>query len=126
MLALLLLDANVVVPRERLIDALWGERPPATAPKLVQTYVSGLRKALGDAGDALETRSPGYLLRVADGELDLLRFERLAATGRAALAEGDAGEASARLQEALAMRRGAALADVAFDAPAAEAERAPR
>src|SRR5919108_3976494 len=76
LLAMLLLHANEVVSSDRLIDALWDEDPPETAQKALQVYVSGLRKALGR--ERLETRPPGYRLRVAEGELDLARFQRLA------------------------------------------------
>src|SRR5438132_1304388 len=81
LLAFLLLHANEPVASERLIDELWGERPPATAPKILQNAVSQLRKALGDG--RLVTRPPGYLLRLAPGELDLDRFQQLAREGRA-------------------------------------------
>ena len=60
--AMLLLHANEVVSADRLIDGLWGQTPPATAGKIVQVYVSRLRKQLGNG--RLVTRSPGYLLRV--------------------------------------------------------------
>ena len=119
LLALLLLNANEVVSRDRLVDGLWGERPPATAAKLVQVYVSALRKVL-DAG-VLLTRTPGYLLRVAPGALDLDRFQRLAREGSAALAAGAAEAASESLREALELWRGPALADLT-DAPFAHAE----
>src|SRR5439155_27318466 len=75
LLAYLLLHANEVVPSGRLIDALWGERPPPTAPKILQNAVSHLRKELG-AG-RLVTSGSGYVLRVGEDELDLHRFERL-------------------------------------------------
>ena len=61
LLALLLLDAGRVVSVDRLVDALWGERPPRTAPTSLQNFVSQLRKSLG--ADVLVTRPPGYLLR---------------------------------------------------------------
>jgi DNA-binding SARP family transcriptional activator len=80
LLALLLLHRNHVVSSERLIDELWQEDPPAQATKTLQVYVSQLRKALG--ADRLVTRSPGYLLRVEEGELDLDRFEQLRREGR--------------------------------------------
>jgi YVTN family beta-propeller protein len=80
LLVYLLLHANEVVPSGRLIDALWDERPPPTASKILQNAVSHLRKELG--GDRLVTRDSGYLLRVADEELDVQRFERLAKDGR--------------------------------------------
>jgi two-component SAPR family response regulator len=80
LLAILLLHANEVVSRDRLIDGLWGERPPPTAAHTLDNYVSRLRKALGEA--RLSTRPPGYMLRVEGDELDLDRFERLFREGR--------------------------------------------
>ena len=103
LLAYLLLHANELVPADRLIDELWGERPPPTAPKILQNAVSQLRKALGDG--RLMTQPPGYRFRLESGELDLHRFEHLAERGRA---EGDAK----LLREALATWRGEALADL--------------
>ena len=79
-LALLLLHANDVVPRERLIDELWGGEPPDTARTALQVHVSQLRKLLGS--DRIETRSPGYALHVEPGELDLERFQDLVAQAR--------------------------------------------
>src|SRR5436309_1434632 len=79
LLALLLLQANRVVSSDRLIDALWEERPPGTATKALQVHVSQLRKLVGR--ERLETRAPGYLLRVEPDELDLARFELLRAQG---------------------------------------------
>jgi DNA-binding SARP family transcriptional activator len=109
-LAILLLDANRVVPVERLADELYAGRPPATAVTQVQRQVSELRTALGSAA-AIETRPPGYLLPLAPGQLDLSRFESL--TERAA---GTAhGEAATLLREALALWRGPALADLAYE-----------
>src|SRR5262245_10915764 len=76
LLAVLLLHANEVVSSDALIDALWGERPPATAGRTLQAHVSRLRKALGENGvgpgpaGRLETRGPGYFLQLGDGELD--------------------------------------------------------
>jgi DNA-binding SARP family transcriptional activator/DNA-binding beta-propeller fold protein YncE len=80
LLAYLLLHPNQVVPSERLIDELWGERPPATAAKILQNAVSHLRKQLGDG--RLLTRDPGYLLQLGPDELDADRFERLAQDGQ--------------------------------------------
>ena len=88
LLALLLLNANELVPTDRLVDELWGERPPKTAVKTVQVYVSRLRKVLGT--DTIVTSPPGYLLGVDPESIDLHRFERLAGEGRQALAAGDA------------------------------------
>src|SRR5215212_1271577 len=75
LLALLLLNANRVVSRERLIDELWGDEPPETAITSVQVYVSRLRKLLPP--ETLVTRPPGYLLSADPDSIDLLRFERL-------------------------------------------------
>ena len=85
LLAMLALDAGSTVSTERLIDGLWGERPPATATKLVQVYVSQLRKALAAGGDGAEivTRGRGYELRVGPDAVDAGRFERLVAGGAA-------------------------------------------
>src|SRR5437868_6823871 len=98
LLALLLLEANRPVSRDRLIDALWEEQPTPTAQKALQVYVSQLRKLLGK--ERVQTQAPGYLLRVEADELDLTRFLRLQAEGR--------------LQEALALWRGPPLADFAY------------
>src|SRR5581483_10867110 len=72
LLALLLLNANRVVARERLIDVLWDDEPPETAVKSVQLYVSQLRKLLPEG--TIETRAPGYLLAVERDAVDLTRF----------------------------------------------------
>ena len=96
LLGYLLLHANEVVAQDRLVDALWGESPPATAVTKLHGYVSRLRRVLG-AG-RLETRPPGYVLRVGPGELDLDRARELLAADRHA--------------EALALWRGEALVDL--------------
>ncbi len=117
-LALLLLHRNAAVSVDELIDGLWGEAPPATAAKVVQVYVSRLRRLLDPApggGRRLVTRPPGYLLEVAPGELDLERFETLVEEARRAGAEGDPAAASDALSRALAIWRGAPLADLAFE-----------
>jgi YVTN family beta-propeller protein len=113
LLALLLLSANEVVSRDHLVDALWGERAPASAQRSLDSYVSRLRALLGP--DRIERRPPGYLFRVAPGELDLDRFEDLLTRGRAAAAAGEATMASDRLREALNVWRGPALADLSSD-----------
>src|SRR5205809_4312443 len=120
LLALLLLHANEALSRERLIDGLWGERPPATAAKALQVYVSQLRKLL-EPERPLETTASGYLFRLEPGQLDLQRFETLVAEGRTALACGASGEAARVLAEALALWRGPALADLAYE-PFAQAD----
>ena len=96
-LAMLLLEPNRAVARDAMIDALWEEDPPETAQKAVQVYVSRLRKLLGRR--RVETRAPGYLLRVQPGELDFARFDALRAEGRP--------------EEALALWRGPPLAEFA-------------
>jgi predicted ATPase/DNA-binding SARP family transcriptional activator len=122
LLAILLLRANEVVSADSLVDRLWNERPPRSAPKLVQVYVSQLRRALGEG--VIVTRPPGYALELAQDDLDAARFERLLAEGRATLAAGNAARARRTLGEALGLWRGAALADLAYEEFAsAEAER---
>jgi DNA-binding SARP family transcriptional activator/DNA-binding beta-propeller fold protein YncE len=110
LLALLLLHANAPVPRDRLIDEIWGDEPPETARTALQVYVSQLRKALG--GERIETRTPGYRVRTEPDALDLERFERLVAGGRDALARGDAERSADALREALALWRGTPLAEL--------------
>lgn len=107
LLAALLLRAGEAVPRDRLIDELWGDEPPGSAVTSLQVYVSGLRQALG--AERIETRGQSYVLRVEPGELDVERFERLVASGG--------------IREALALWRGPALADLAGEPIAREADR---
>jgi DNA-binding SARP family transcriptional activator/ABC-type branched-subunit amino acid transport system substrate-binding protein/streptogramin lyase len=114
LLAVLLLHRGEVVSTDRLIDWLWGERPPASAVKTVQVYISNLRKALGDG--LLVTRGRGYALAVEAGQLDLDRFGALVASGSRALQAGDANVAGRRLREALALWRGPPLADFTYEA----------
>ena len=106
LLALLLLHANEPVPQPVLVDGLWGERPPETAPKALQVYVSQLRRVLGR--EVIRTLAGGYELVVEPDELDLLRVERLIAEAR----EAAPADAAPKLREALALWRGPALADV--------------
>jgi DNA-binding SARP family transcriptional activator len=118
----LLLHANEVVSRDRLIDELWGETPPETAPTALQVYVSQLRKTLepglgrGGASRVLLTRAPGYLLRVEPEQVDALRFERLVREAKEKRAAGDPAGASVLLDQALSLWRGPALADFAYEA----------
>jgi DNA-binding SARP family transcriptional activator/tetratricopeptide (TPR) repeat protein len=115
LLAMLLVHANQVVSAGRLVDALWGETPPASAGKRVQALVSELRLALRDAGvnaDLVITRPPGYLLTVATDELDLAQFDEQVRLGRQAAACGQPAEADRRFRAALAMWRGPALSGV--------------
>ena len=113
-LAILLLSANRVVSIDRLADDLYSGAPPVTAVTQVQRQVSDLRKALGSAS-VIETRSPGYVIRLTPEQLDLGRFERLTEEARRAFVGGDARLAAELLREALAVWRGAPLADLAFE-----------
>jgi predicted ATPase/DNA-binding SARP family transcriptional activator len=118
-LAVLLLEANQVVSRDRLIDALWGEEPPDTAHNTIQVYISQLRKLLPDG--TLETAAPGYRLAVDADSVDLFEFIRLSEEGRTALATGDAATAAGALRASLDLWRGPPLADLAWE-PFAHAE----
>ena len=118
-LAMLALEANRALSVDRLIEGLWGEHPPPSAGKMVQTYVWRLRTVLGqDSGAAILTRGRGYELRVDPDAVDVRRFERLLAHASRDGRGGGAGDAA---REALALWRGPALADVADEpfAPAA-------
>jgi DNA-binding SARP family transcriptional activator len=119
LLAVLVLHANEFVPRERLIDELWGETPPPTAAKAIQVYVSHLRKLLAHNGDeAIGTRAGGYVLSL-DGEgVDARSFERIAREAREHAATGDAEQAASLFREALALWRGPALAGLTFESAA--------
>jgi len=110
LLAALLLRAGEDVSAERLIDDLWGERPPQTAKNSLHNCVSALRRALGP--DVLVTRPSGYALAIDPEQLDLERFRRLVDLAR----ESGEQELRARLlREALALWRGPPLADVAYE-----------
>jgi YVTN family beta-propeller protein len=119
LLAVLLLHANAVVPRDDLVDALWRERPPPSASDSLDTYVYRLRKQLGS--DRLLRERGGYRLRVDPGELDVDQFEELATSARAAADAGDHGAAGALLTEALGLWRGPAWTDH-LDNPAVSAD----
>ena len=113
LLAILLLRRGEVISSDRLVDLLWDQRPPASATKTLQGYVSHLRKALG--ADVLLTRPGGYLLAVAPDQVDAERFGEMAADARHALADGDAAGAREILVDALALWRGEPLADLAYE-----------
>jgi predicted ATPase len=121
LLADLLVHAGRVVAADRLVEDLWGERPPGSPANTLQGRVSALRRALGPAGPALVvTRPPGDALEAGPEQLDAGRFERLVAEATAL--GPDAGPGAARLlAEALALWRGPALAEFA-DRPWAQAE----
>ncbi|HSF61771.1 MAG TPA: BTAD domain-containing putative transcriptional regulator [Gaiellaceae bacterium] len=110
-LAILLLRLGETVSSDRLIDELWGERPPADAQTALQQHVSRLRKAL-EPHDVLVTRAPGYALDVDGEQLDLERFRRLHELGRRELDDGKPTQAADTLRDALALWRGPPLADL--------------
>lgn len=112
LLARLALDAGAVVSTATLVEAVWGEEPPAEPGNALQTLVSRLRRSLGDAG--LVRQAPGgYRLAVDPDAVDAHRFERLARAGRAAVAAGQAEDGARLLRDALDLWRGPALADIA-------------
>src|SRR5215471_16875471 len=115
-LAALLLRANQVVPIGELAEAVWDEGPPPTARATLRNYVKRLRQALGDVDRLrIATRGDGYLIGVADGELDLARFETLCDQAGKFARAGRWEQASAALHEALSLWRGQPLADVPSD-----------
>src|SRR6266702_161991 len=109
-LALLALDPGRVVGVDRLVDGIWGANLPGEPANALQVVVSRLRRALAP-DQVVVSRPPGYLLAIDPERVDAVRFERLAAAGRAAIAAGDAERASGLLQAALDLWRGDALAD---------------
>lgn len=119
LLAVLLIHANEPVSTDRLIDELWGERPPEHAAKTVQVYVSRLRKTLGP--ERVTTTPAGYVIQASENEVDSREFERLAREGREAFEADDAKRAERLLGEADALWRGPALADFRFE-PFAQGE----
>jgi DNA-binding SARP family transcriptional activator len=108
LLALLLTRANRVVSRDELIEELWDEDAPDGARNALQYHVSRLRKALAP-NDVLVTREPGYMIRVAPDELDLLKFEHL----RESATDAPPEEAARLLRQALELWRGPAQAGLA-------------
>ncbi|MFJ8464767.1 BTAD domain-containing putative transcriptional regulator [Streptomyces swartbergensis] len=110
LLTVLALRAGRTVPVGLLVDEVWGDDPPADAPGALQALVGRLRRALG-AG-AVASAEGGYRLTAAPDDIDLHRFERLAGEGLRALADGDPAKAAVVLDDALALWRGPALADL--------------
>ena len=119
-LAILLLNANRVVPVERLADDLYAGAPPVTAVTQVQRQISELRKALGSES-SIETRAPGYVLQLAPEQLDLTRFEQQTQAASSALGRGQSELAAEYFRGALALWRGTPLADLAYEPFAAAA-----
>jgi len=112
-LGILLLSANRVVSIERFADDLYAGEPPVTAVTQVQRQVSELRKLLG--AEKIETRSPGYVLHVEPECLDLVRFERWTSEATQALGRSDAQAAVELVERALALWRGAPVADLTYE-----------
>ncbi|KUN05431.1 regulator [Streptomyces yokosukanensis] len=110
LLGVLALRAGRTVPASLLIDEVWGAEPPADAAGALQALVGRLRRTLG--ADAVASAEGGYRLSAAPEDIDLTRFERLTGDGLAALADGDPAKAAAVLDDALALWRGPALADL--------------
>ena len=117
LLAILLMHVGEIVPTDRLIDLLWGERPPRTAGHSIQIYVSDLRKTLEPlAGDrVIVTRQPGYQLLAERESIDAHRFERLVEEGTRTLESGDRDRGASLLRQALGLWRGPALSDFAYE-----------
>ncbi|HEY8107310.1 MAG TPA: AfsR/SARP family transcriptional regulator, partial [Gaiellaceae bacterium] len=114
LLAMLLLEAGRVVSLERLVEALWEGNPPATATASLQNFVAQLRKGLG--ADVIETRPPGYLVRLESEQLDLARVRGLVDAARAS----EPVRRAALLDDALALWRGEPLAEFRYEAFARE------
>lgn len=113
-LAMLLLNANRVVPLESLVDALWGSTPPATARAQIQTSISALRRLFVAAGvgERIRVRGLGYTIELAPAELDLHVFEDLVGRGRAELAAQRPDRAREAFRSALALWRGEPLTGI--------------
>jgi class 3 adenylate cyclase/tetratricopeptide (TPR) repeat protein len=119
LIAALALEPGRVVSVDRLVEDLWPGEPPETAAHALQVYVSQIRKALGSA--AISTRTPGYALELDTDCVDVGRFVRLAEAGRAELHAANFAIAESALRDALALWRGAALADFLYE-PFAQTE----
>jgi len=113
-LAIILWNANRVVPMDLLIDALWGQDPPATARSQVHTSVSGIRKRLARGGlhELVSTWPPGYRSWVREGELDLHEFDRHVTTARGYVAAGRGEDAARSFTDALRLWRGEPFAGI--------------
>lgn len=121
-LAILVLQHGETVSSDRLIDELWGEKPPADAQTALQQHVSRLRKGL-EPHAVLVTQAPGYALEIEPAQVDVERFRELVERGRAELDEGAPNAAAETLRRALALWRGRPLADLANESFALAAAR---
>jgi DNA-binding SARP family transcriptional activator len=113
LLAILLLQPGSVVSTDRLVELLWPGTTPGRPKTAIQGYVSGLRKALGP--EAILTRGGGYLLDAEWEQLDAARFKQLLTEAGAALARDEPETARGSLVQALALWRGSALSDFAYE-----------
>jgi DNA-binding SARP family transcriptional activator len=123
LLAALALNAGQMVPADRLIDIAWGDSPPRTARQNLHTYLWSLRRSLAAATGrrlGIQVRPPGYLLRIAPGDLDLHVFRDLCSAATRC-PPSDPAAAGQLLREALGLWRGPALADIADDLPLLDA-----
>ncbi|OLB79507.1 MAG: hypothetical protein AUI14_10145 [Actinobacteria bacterium 13_2_20CM_2_71_6] len=117
-LALLLVRANHIVGMDAIIEELWGNESPRSAVTTAQTYIYQLRKCFeresagGPESSPLETRPPGYLMRLERDQLDANVFEHLVAEGKALLDDGRPEQAAQCLRRALGLWRGPALANI--------------
>ncbi|MFC4908377.1 AfsR/SARP family transcriptional regulator [Actinomadura gamaensis] len=121
LLALLMLNLGHVVPLSHIIEELWDDEPPRTAPSAVQSYVLQLRRlmcgmpgvgSLAVAGTVLQTKNGGYSLARERGRLDAEEFEDRLRQARAAARHGDPARTARLYHEALDIWRGPALIDV--------------
>ena len=119
LLGLLALNLGRPLSADRIVEQLRGEESPRSARHMVAVYTSRLRKGLGDG--VVITRRTGYELGVEPDHIDVVRFERLSAEGREALAVGDPASAASSFSAGLALWKGPALADFAYE-PFAQAE----
>ncbi|MDQ6835210.1 MAG: AfsR/SARP family transcriptional regulator, partial [Actinomycetota bacterium] len=113
LLAVLLVHRGEFVSSDRLVDELWGEQAPLSATKIIQGYVSNLRKVLGEG--LLVTGGHSYALRLEPDQTDVDRYESLVTEGQRVLRDGDARTAAALLREGLELWRGPPLADFAYE-----------
>jgi DNA-binding SARP family transcriptional activator len=120
-LAMLLLEANRVVSIDRLAEDLYSDARPASAVTQIHARISQLRKLLdpeapvATGGSLLETRAPGYVIKLSSDQVDLHRFERWTKAAAEAHAGGEYETAASRVADALALWRGPALADLAYE-----------
>ena len=121
MLAILLLNANRVVSIDRIADDLYGDEMPASALTQIHAQISHLRKLLdperssGNSGSLVETRSPGYVIRLAPDGLDLRRFELLTRDAADAAGRSDHEAAATTYRGSVSLRENTALAELSTD-----------